>query len=264
MYDPTIGRWSTPDPVSHWAENLTPYRYGFNNPVLYIDPNGLFETKAEAEKYAANNKIKTGFFRRNKIRKQDDGTFAINNRRSDTSTFQDKSMANEANKAGVFTAALVIGEGPSLTQVWSDAMSTESDANSIGFGADAAFGGGFGFDVSAVRINRGEDQGWHFYGTFNLNVGHGGGAGVNVSAIDFNDDNSANKVLNAGTFAGKGNAYSGGLGIVGANYSWTPSDGQMSFNPKKGNVYSTKGAGLSAGVNAGMMWQRTYTKLFGN
>ncbi len=42
-YDPQIGRWHSPDPVSHWAESLTPYRYGLNNPARYIDLLGLWE-----------------------------------------------------------------------------------------------------------------------------------------------------------------------------------------------------------------------------
>lgn len=45
-YDSQIGRWHSPDPVSHWAENLSPYRYGLNNPVRYIDLLGLWEATA--------------------------------------------------------------------------------------------------------------------------------------------------------------------------------------------------------------------------
>ena len=42
-YDPAIGRWITPDPLADLAPGWTPYRYGFNNPVRYTDPTGLFE-----------------------------------------------------------------------------------------------------------------------------------------------------------------------------------------------------------------------------
>ncbi len=47
MYDPQIGRWHVVDPVSDWAEDLTPYRYGLNNPVNYIDLLGLWEDKGD-------------------------------------------------------------------------------------------------------------------------------------------------------------------------------------------------------------------------
>src|SRR5690554_5148151 len=43
MYDPAIGRWTSVDPLADLAPGWTPYRYGFNNPVRYTDPTGLFE-----------------------------------------------------------------------------------------------------------------------------------------------------------------------------------------------------------------------------
>ena len=42
-YDPTIARFMNPDPLAGLAPNWTPFRYGFNNPVLYNDPSGLME-----------------------------------------------------------------------------------------------------------------------------------------------------------------------------------------------------------------------------
>lgn len=44
-YDAAIGRWMNVDPLAEQAPNWTPYRYSFNNPVMYTDPTGLFETK---------------------------------------------------------------------------------------------------------------------------------------------------------------------------------------------------------------------------
>jgi RHS repeat-associated protein len=43
MYDPAIGRWFVSDPLAEAAPGWTPYRYGFNNPMLYTDPTGMFE-----------------------------------------------------------------------------------------------------------------------------------------------------------------------------------------------------------------------------
>lgn len=41
--DPQIGRFIQVDKVTELAPDLTPFRYGFNNPVKFIDFMGLWE-----------------------------------------------------------------------------------------------------------------------------------------------------------------------------------------------------------------------------
>lgn len=58
--EPTdIKRFISPDPLADKMPELTPYRFAKNNPVLYIDPNGLLEFKNyEAyQKYAKKHGI---------------------------------------------------------------------------------------------------------------------------------------------------------------------------------------------------------------
>ena len=43
-YDPTLGRWHSADLLAEKAVNLSPYRFGFNNPVRFFDPLGLWES----------------------------------------------------------------------------------------------------------------------------------------------------------------------------------------------------------------------------
>ena len=76
-YDPAIGRWLQIDPLAEFAPDLTPYRFGFNNPILYIDPLGLFESRKAARQHAKENDIRTGLFSSSRISKQEDGSFAI-------------------------------------------------------------------------------------------------------------------------------------------------------------------------------------------
>ena len=48
-YDAALGRWMNVDPLADQAPGWTPYRYGFNIPVRYIDRDGRLETNYEDE-----------------------------------------------------------------------------------------------------------------------------------------------------------------------------------------------------------------------
>ena len=43
MFDPTIGRWTTPDPKGFEAADANLFRYVHNNPTNFTDPSGLYE-----------------------------------------------------------------------------------------------------------------------------------------------------------------------------------------------------------------------------
>src|SRR5690554_4576407 len=50
-YDPRLSIFISVDPLAEQAPDWTPYRYGFNNPIRYTDPTGMYEVDGNDDWY---------------------------------------------------------------------------------------------------------------------------------------------------------------------------------------------------------------------
>src|SRR5699024_4513831 len=177
------------DPLADVAPDWTPYRYGFNNPVKYIDPDGLFESRSDAKGWANENNIKTGFFRNHKIRNHDDGSWSVDNRKEGVTYYRGSDL-DDANVLGrrsdgvIETVLLSNKEYNAFTSTTSDiwnspiARTVVPDKLALSFSSSATAFIGFNKDLTFNWITRGHDASVIPYPTFSV----GGQAGGKVMA----------------------------------------------------------------------------------
>ena len=124
MYDQQIGRWHVIDPLTEQVYELTPYRYAANNPINFVDRNGLIEISAElAQRFPEVAKYLQNFESYYQGAKNDIFNFSQNFR----DAFQYWSTLN----ASQIKSTLTFNSGPEIGYAELDGMLDPNPADGI-------------------------------------------------------------------------------------------------------------------------------------